>query len=238
MVVGKEWICPITGMKFVWIPSGEFLMGSPGGEEERSGNEGPQHQVKLDGFWMGKFSVTQGEYEQVMGKNPSKFKGVRNPVENVSWDDAQEFIEKLNVDERGDGGYQMPTEAQWEYACRAGSKGRWCFGDDEKLLKEYAWYAGNSGGKTHPVGEKKPNEIGLHDMHGNVWEWVSDWYDENFYANSPKDNPQGPSSGSARVNRGGSWGIGPAGVRSAVRAGDDPDICNAFLGFRLSRTCP
>ena len=130
-------------------------------------------------FYLGKYEVTQEQWEAVMGSNPSHFKGPKNPVEQVSWDDCQQFLVKLNAKSGGQGSkFVLPTEAQWEYACRAGSTGKFCFGDDEKQLGEYAWYEANSGDKTHPVGEKKPNTFGLHDMHGNVWEWCQDWYGE------------------------------------------------------------
>ena len=139
-----------------------------------------------------------------MGSNPSYFKGPKNPVENLSWDDCQGFLSKLNAKTRGiRGTFQLPSEAQWEYACRAGSTTRYCFGDDESQLGDYAWYEANMAGKTHPVGEKKPNAWGLYDMHGNVWEWCQDWYDD--YPKSAVDDPVGPPMGAAHVDRGGSW---------------------------------
>ena len=174
-------------------------------------------------FYLGKYLVTQEQWEAVMGNNPSRFKGPKNPVETVSWDDCQQFLDKLNakVGVRG-GKFQLPTEAQWEYACRAGSTTTYCFGDDESGLGEYAWYATNSGGRTHPVGEKKPNAWGLYDMHGNVWEWCQDWYDGSYYANSPTDDPTGPTTGSSRVFRGGSWRERARGCRSALRVASCP----------------
>ena len=141
-------------------------------------------------------------------------------------------MEKLN-EKMGAGKFFMPTEAQWEYACRAGSTTRYCFGDDEAELDDYAWYEANSQGTTHPVGQKKPNGLGLHDMSGNVWEWCADWYDENYYKNSPKNNPRGPSSGSMRVLRGGSWNNSPGGVRTASRIRNVPSARDYNNGFRL-----
>ncbi|HEY7545724.1 MAG TPA: bifunctional serine/threonine-protein kinase/formylglycine-generating enzyme family protein, partial [Blastocatellia bacterium] len=180
---------------FVQIPQGEFLMGSEKGE----GDEKPAHKVRISRpFEMGKYEVTQAQWEAVMGNNPSNFKGANLPVENVSWNDAQEFIQKLNA--RNDGYvYRLPTEAEWEYACRAGSTG-----DYAGNLDEMAWHGSNSASKTHSVGQKKPNAWGLHDMHGNVWEWCMDWYLENYYSQSPSADPPGPGTGSLRVSRGGS----------------------------------
>ena len=174
-------------------------------------------------FYLGKYLVTQEQWEAVMGNNPSHFKGPKNPVEQVSWDDCQQFLEQAQREGRPRGGkFQLPTEAQWEYACRAGSTTRYCFGDDESELGEYAWYDANSGSKTHPVGEKKPNAWGLYDMHGNVWEWCQDWYDGGYYANSPTDDPTGPATGSDRVFRGGGWDYAgevlPVGVPRRLRA--------------------
>ncbi|MBF0584006.1 MAG: formylglycine-generating enzyme family protein [Magnetococcales bacterium] len=156
------------------------------------------------------------------------------PVEKVSWNDVQEFIQKLNA--RGQGRYRLPTEAEWEYACRSGGKPeKYCGGND---IDRLAWYDGNSGSKTHPVGQKAANGLGIYDMSGNVWEWVSDWYDGKYYANSPRENPKGASDGSSRVYRGGSWGDGPAYVRSADRGSGGPGGRIFDLGFRLARTLP
>jgi formylglycine-generating enzyme required for sulfatase activity len=175
------------------------------GSTTGSSDEKPLHSVTISkGFYMGKFEVTQKEWVAIMGSNPSYFEGDNRPVERVSWNDVQEFIKKLNAKEGGDK-YRLPTEAEWEYACRAGSNGKWHFGDNENQLGDYAWYTANSGNETKPVGQKKPNAFGLHDMHGNVWEWCQDWYGKDYYGNSPKTDPTGPSSGSYRVYRGGSW---------------------------------
>ena len=206
-------------LEMVLIPAGEFLMGSPDSDKDADADEKPQHRVRITKpFYLGKYLVTQEQWEAVMGSNPSYFKGPKNPVEQVSWEDCQKFLGKLNAKSAAGGGkFQLPSEAQWEYACRAGSTTRYCFGDDASKLGDYAWYHANSGDTTHPVGGKKPNAWGLYDMHGNVWEWCQDWYGEGYYAKSPADDPSGPTAGSIRVIRGGGWGL-PAGVcRSASR---------------------
>ncbi len=214
------------GMKLVWIGPGEFMMGSHNGK----GNVKPVHQVKITkGFWLGQYEVTQAQYEKVMGTNPSSFKGDNNPVESVSWEDAMAFCKKLGELEGKT--YTLPTEAQWEYACRAGTKTDYSFGDSVSQLGNYAWYDDNSGGKTHPVGQKQSNGWGLYDMHGNVWEWCLDWYDENYYSKSPASDPIGPTSGARRVLRGGSWNNGEISCRTANRYWIIP-VCRD-LGFRV-----
>ena len=163
--------------------------------------------------------------------NPSEFPGdPQRPVENVSWDDTQEFCRRLSAQDRQT--YRLPTEAEWEYACRAGRSGRWCFGDDQSMLKQYAWYCDNANGTTHPVGTRKPNAWGLYDMHGNVWEWYSDWWRD--YASAEVSDPTGPAAGSDRVGRGGGWSSDAGGCRSAYRDGDVPDGRSFILGFRLA----
>lgn len=208
-------------------------MGSPSSEPERDSDEN-QHRVTLTkGFYMGVTEVTQGQWREIMGSNPSNFKGDNLPVEQVSWNDCQEFIRKLNLQEGGNK-YRLPTEAEWEYACRAGSTSRFCFGDSDGSLEQYAWYNSNSSNKTHPVAQKKPNEWGLYDMHGNVWEWCQDWFGD--YPSGHVADPDGPSSGSFRVRRGGSW-FSYAGVcRSASRHDGTPGGRGGHLGFRLART--
>ncbi|MCP4409703.1 MAG: SUMF1/EgtB/PvdO family nonheme iron enzyme, partial [Gammaproteobacteria bacterium] len=227
-----EWRDPVTGMEFVWVPEGCFRMGSNEGESD----EKPVHEVCVDGFWMGKYEVAQGQWKQVMGKNPSKFKkGNDHPVETVSWNDVQRFIKKLNF--KGHGRFRLPTEAEWEYACRSGGKKeKYCGGND---VYQVAWHGENWKRGHHPVGGKASNGLGLYDMSGNAWEWVSDWYDENYYRNSPKNNPKGPSSGATRVNRGGGWLNFQADVRAANRYYDFvPHGRARSLGFRLLRTHP
>ncbi|MCI0526115.1 MAG: formylglycine-generating enzyme family protein, partial [Nitrospira sp.] len=173
----------------------------------------------------------------IMGNNPSQFKGQTNPVENVSWEDVQEFIRELNTQEGGKL-YRLPTEAEWEYAARAGSTSKYVFGDEETQLDQYAWYRYNSGGKTHPVGQLKPNTWGFYDMYGNVWEWVSDLYHKDYYAQSPDTDPQGPADSSHqkpdRVARGGGWLSDARFCRSASR-GVAPGVRRGHVGFRLVR---
>jgi formylglycine-generating enzyme required for sulfatase activity len=223
------------GMKFVLIQAGEFQMGSPDNEKDRQSDEGPQHKVKITKpFYMQTTEVTQAQWKAVMGNNPSNFKGDDLPVERVCWEDAQEFIKKLSTKEGLK--YRLPTEAEWEYSCRAGSTTRFCFGDDESKLGDYAWYDKNSGNKTHPVGTKKPNAWGLYDMHGNVWEWCQDWYDENYYKNSPAEDPQGPANGEFRVLRGGCWYNYVRLCRSAYRLRDVPSLRFYYDGCRLARS--
>jgi formylglycine-generating enzyme required for sulfatase activity len=247
-------------LEMIKILAGSFTMGS----DEYDG-EKPKHQVKLQEFYLGKYPVTQEQYESVMGNNPSNFQdNPKNPVEQVSWDDAKEFCQKLN--QFTGKKYRLPTEAEWEYACRAGTQTRYYFGDDQSFLKEYAWYGDNSGDsfldtikmwdadpnwenyykklmdnncKTHPVGEKKLNNWGLYDMSGNVWEWCEDpWHDS--YANKPKNiknngNTIWSSSDiSFRVLRGGSWDDDSGGCRSADRDRFDAGVRSDFIGFRLA----
>jgi formylglycine-generating enzyme required for sulfatase activity len=205
-------------MELVLVPAGRFRMGSPAKEKDRREDE-TQHRVSITRpFYIGKYEVTQEVWEKVMGSNPSFFKGAKNPVERVSWGNCQEFLKKLNALGKERDQFRLPTEAQWEYACRAGTRTRFSSGDADAGLADYAWSDANSGNTTHPVGAKQPNAWGLYDMHGNVWEWCSDWYDEDWYAKSPKDDPTGPATGSVRVVRGGSWDDPPAICQSAVRS--------------------
>jgi formylglycine-generating enzyme required for sulfatase activity len=220
------------GMEFVLLPAGTFTMGSEDGESD----ERPPHQVTISRpFYLGKYEVTQGQWRAVMGNNPSLFQGdARLPVEQVWWSDVNDFIGKLNAKEGGNR-YRLPTEAEWEYAARAGSTSAYSFGNEVSRLGEYAWYRDNSGGKTHPVGQLKPNAWGLYDMHGNVMEWVQDWYGR--YPAEPVTNPQGPASGSHRMRRGGAWNSVAAVCRSTNRY-SVPGFRDDFLGFRLVRTVP
>jgi formylglycine-generating enzyme required for sulfatase activity len=222
-------------LEMVYIPSGEFLMGS-----NEYSDEGPIHRVKLSPYFIGKYPVTQAQWKAVMGNNPSRFQGDDLPVETVSWEDAKKFCETISA--KTGKTYRLPTEAEWEMACRAGSNGKYCFGDDEKLLGEYAWYGQNSDDKTHPVGQKKPNAWGLFDMHGNVWEWCGDWYGGRYYSECEKQglvtDPQGPATGSYRVARGGGWNNYAVRCRSADRGGVVPGNRRDGLGFRLVRIGP
>jgi formylglycine-generating enzyme required for sulfatase activity len=217
-------------MNLVLIRPSRFIMGSPDSEQGRKPDESPQHEVTISKpFYMGVTEVTQAQYEAVMGTNPSEFKGLTNPVDSVTWEGAVEFCRKLS--EKTGKAVRLPTEAEWEYACRAGSKMRFSFGDSDSVLRDYAWYGSNSGRKTYPVGQKKPNAWGLYDMYGNVWEWCADWYGD--YPKGAVTDPQGTASGSQRVLRGGSWGDGPDGCRAAGRRGNIPGIRSYFCGFRV-----
>ena len=231
-----------TGMEFVYVPGGEFWMGCGEQETECYDWEKPRHQVHVNGFWIGKYEVTQAQWKAVMKNNPSRFKGADRPVESVSWNDAQEFLQKLNATGRSPLQFRLPSEAEWEYAARAGTLTAYSFGDDPNQLGNYAWFYENSGGKTHPVGQKQPNAFSLYDMHGNVWEWVADTYDNN-YDGAPADGSAWEGDGSSRVLRGGSWKYEPGDVRSANRLSLDPTLQYgdiAFrgfdLGFRVVRT--
>ncbi|MCX5677392.1 MAG: formylglycine-generating enzyme family protein [Planctomycetota bacterium] len=221
-------------MKLVLIPAGKFLMGSPNLEKERMGNEGPQHEVIITKpFYLGVTEVTQAQYEAVMGTNPSKFKGPTYPVDSVTWHEAVEFCRKLS--EKTGKTFRLPTEAEWEYACRAGSQTRFSFGDSEGVLGDYAWYKSNSGGKTNSVGRKKPNAWGLYDMHGNVWEWCADW--SGSYSSKSSTDPKGADSSWARVIRGGACdGNEAGGFRCAYRGHGDPAGRSGSRGFRCART--
>lgn len=221
-------------MEFVKIPSGSYMRGCNANWEECSSDEQPQRRISISSFWLGTHEVTQAQWVAVMGSNPSKFKGRNNPVEQVSWHDAQEFVRRLNAKE-GHNRYRLPTEAEWEYAARAGSTTAYSFGDEADSLGAYAWYDGNSGNKTHPVGQKRPNNWGLYDMHGNVLEWVQDWYGSDYYSRSKvTDNPGGPSAGGNRVVRGGCWIDGAVHCRSATRSLITPASRSGCYGFRLA----
>ncbi|MFA9480075.1 formylglycine-generating enzyme family protein [Phycisphaerales bacterium AB-hyl4] len=230
----------------VRLPAGEFVMG-----DER-GSEGEQpRQVRVDSFMIGKHPVTQELYESVMGDNPSNRKNPNNPVEQVRWSDAVRFCNALSEKEGLEpvydlddwsinyeaNGYRLPTEAEWEYAARAGETGRYSFGEDESRLGDHAWFAGNSGGQPRPVGRKRPNAWGLHDMLGNVWEWTNDYYEA---VPSGTDNPRGPESGDQRVVRGGAWDSRAERLAVFHRHAEEPgyaDVCVGFdvYGFRIAR---
>ncbi|MCZ8222783.1 MAG: SUMF1/EgtB/PvdO family nonheme iron enzyme, partial [Microcystis sp. LE19-84.1B] len=224
-------------LEMVSLLAGQFLMGSPDSDPDARDSEKPQHQVKVNSFAIGKYPVTQAQYEAVMGTNPSKFQNnPQNPVENVSWNDAQAFCQKLS--QITGKTYRLPTEAEWEYACRAGTTTRFYFGDDANQSGDYAWYSANSQSKTHPVGQKKPNAWGLYDMSGNVWEWCEDdWHDN--YIGAPKDGSAWPINNDNRSHlkclRGGSWNSykAPDYCRSAIRSRNLPSYDNYSRGFRV-----
>lgn len=230
------------GMTFVRIAPGTFWMGTsaeevegliqryPGVPRDWLEPESPRHQVTISKpYYLGIHPVTQEQWEAVMGDNPSQFQGDAHcPVEQVSWDDVQAFLERLSA--RDGRTYRLPSEAQWEYACRAGSTGAYCFGDDVGELGNYAWYDENSGYTTHPVGQKQANAWGLYDMHGNVCEWVQDWFGD--YPADAVTDPSGPAAGAPRVLRGGGWGSSARSVRSAFRSWFFPGLLDDYVGFR------
>jgi formylglycine-generating enzyme required for sulfatase activity len=224
------------GIVLVQIPAGEFPMGSTDGEEE----EQPVHAVKLSSFWLATTEVTQAQWKAVTGKEPAAFKGCADcPVESVSWVDVQEFLKTLNA--AAGATFRLPTEAEWEYAAGGGAadRTRWAGTSSLENLGEYAWYADTSERKTHPVGTKKPNALGLYDMSGNVWEWCADWHDDKYYGKSPAENPLGPQRGFGRILRGGSWINSEAGVRVSIRHRVDPDFRNINLnGLRIAADAP
>jgi formylglycine-generating enzyme required for sulfatase activity len=229
----------VAGM--VWIGPGTFTLGSPDTEQDREADEGPQTQVTISqGFWMAKYEVTQEQYQAVIETNPSYFTGDNNrPVETVSWIDATNYCAALTARERSAGRlpagyeYRLPTEAEWEYACRAGTATRFSYGDDPDYgqLGDYAWYFVNSGAATHAVGAKQLNAWGLYDMHGNVWEWCLDWYGP--YPGGSVTDPRWPQSGIYRVIRGGSWDLDASACRSAFRHSLYPASRQSYFGFRV-----
>lgn len=233
-VIEKSREFEVNGVSFRMKPveGGTFMMGAADDDSEACDDEKPRHKVTLDGFWMAETQVTQALWEAVMGNNPSHFKGANRPVECVNWDDCQEFLKKLNAltGQR----FCLPTEAQWEYAARGGkhSQGYKYAGSND--LGSVAWYGGNANCQTHDVKQKQPNELGLYDMTGNVWEWCNDWYDGGYYGNSPEHNPQGPGSGNFRVLRGGSWSINARICRLSYRIIIDPDFRYCNYGLRLA----
>ena len=241
----KSIIKEISGM--VFVKGGCFNMGSNDGDSD----EKPEHQVCVDDFYIGKYEVTQKQWKEIMGNNPSRFKCDNCPVEQVSWSDVQNFIKKLNA--KTGQTYRLPTEAEWEYAAGGGNQSKgytysggntigsvalyWVNSGDKMLSGNWKWEKiEKNNGKTHNVGAKKANELGIYDVSGNVWEWCADWYGSDYYGKSPKNNPAGPTTGSARVIRGGSWGSSARGCRVANRRGFNPGIRGNYLGFRLARS--
>lgn len=221
------------GIEFVLIPSGEFDMGSPSNEIDRRNDEGPVHHVTIDkNFYMSQHEITQKQWCAVMVINPSEFKSKNLPVDRVSWNDVQQFINRLNKMEDTDK-YRLPSEAEWEYAARADTDTKYYFGDDENELHEYAWYNKNSYLMTHKGGLKTPNSFDLYDMYGNMCEWIQDdYYDD--YNGAPIDGSALENNNSSfKVGRGGSWASPQRACRSATRFKNRPNTCNDYLGFRL-----
>jgi formylglycine-generating enzyme required for sulfatase activity len=225
-----------SGMKceLVWIPPGSFMMGSL---DSQTGmlRESPQHRVTIGkGFWMSKYEITEEQWQHVMAGDADLANGPKNPVDNVSWDDCQRFILKLNaLNTRlpDIGPFRLPTEAEWEYACRAGTTTRFNTGNSDSDLARAGWFFSNSGMAKHPVGQKAPNVLGLYDMHGNAWEWCQDWGGD--YTSSPTTDPTGPSSGNFRIYRGGCWGFLPDQCRAATRMIGKQDESGLLIGFRV-----
>ena len=233
------------GSEMVQIAGGKFTMG------DKEEVDGPLHEVSISAFEMDRNLVTQELYQKVMGTNPSRWKGAKNPVEQLRWSDAAKFCNKrseleglqpcydlktlkCNFDANG---YRLPTEAEWEYACRAGTATEYFFGDSPTRLAEYAWFDKNSGGHPRPVGQKQPNPQGLYDMIGNVWEWCNDWYKVDYYQESAKEDPRGPETGQNKVLRGGAWRFSADNCRSGYRYNESPgysDVCFGYdiYGFR------
>lgn len=216
-------------MQFVPIPAGSFTMGSD--QNIGDGDESPKHQVTFtQPFYLGTCEVTQEQWEKIMGGNPSEFRGPKLPVDTVSWDDCQSFLARLQ--QQTGRQFALPTEAQWEYACRAGTTTAWNFGSTGANAGDYAWIGENSGGTTHPVGTKQPNAWGLHDMYGNVWEWCADWYEKHTYASGAVVDPRGPAAGESRILRGGAWGEHVDNARSSIRNCNGPDGRHNGTGLR------
>ena len=237
-----------SGAEMVLIPGGRFLMG------DAKEIDATPHEVVLSPFYMDKNLVTQAEYERAMGENPSRWKGGNNPVEQVRWSDAVRYCNKRSALEELQpcydletwqcdfeaNGYRLPTEAEWEYACRAGTKTAYYFGESESKLSDHAWFKGNSGGKPRPVGGKPANPWGLYDMHGNVWQWCNDYYQVDYYQQSSEKDPRGPETGESKVVRGGAWKFSADSCRSGYRNNEDPgyaDVCFNYdiYGFRCVR---
>ncbi len=242
-----------SGMEMVLIPAGSFTMGSDGGKADQS----PAHEVWVDSFLIDRHEITQEVYGKLVQPNGSHFKGPQRPSEMISWGDAAlycnqrsraEGLEPCYDEETAEcdfkaNGYRLPTEAEWEYACRAGTTTRWSFGNDPGMLRKHGWFKGNAGKTTHPAKQKGPNAWGIFDMHGSVLEWCNDMYDEDYYKTSPKKNPRGPAEGEKYVLRGGAWNSSQEACGSAYRVGEDPgfqDACFArdAIGFRCVRKAP
>lgn len=223
----------VNGIKYnmVWVDGGTFRMGATSEQgSDAYSDEKPVHSVTMSSYYIGKTEVTQALWKAVMGSNPSEFKGDNWPVESVSWNDCQAFIRKLNA--LTGQNFRLPTEAEWEFACRGGNNSRGYKYSGSNYIDNVAWYDGNSGDKTHPVATKSPNELGIYDMSGNVWEWCADWYGD--YSSGRQTNPKGPYGGSYRVFRGGSWDLIAGFCRSSYRLSGNPSDRGNRLGLRLA----
>jgi formylglycine-generating enzyme required for sulfatase activity len=234
---GQDWTVPDLGLELVWVGPGEFQMGAKDGED----HERPVHQVRIShGFWLGRYEVTQAEYQALAGQRADLGSGARLPVVEVSWYGAEAFCRKLTERERGAGRlpegceYRLPTEAEWEYAARGGTQSRGTVYAGSDRLDEVAWHMNNSRGAPHPVGGKEPNELGIHDLTGTVWEWCLDWSDPGFYSRSPAANPLNAEAATLRVTRGGSWVHVAEWARLSHRGGWRPERANDNIGFRVS----
>ncbi len=241
-----------SGIEMAVIPGGWFEMGS----EKGAPDESPVHRVWISTFWMDRYEVVQEQFKKYQISDPSHFKNPTHPLEQINWTDAAmycnersraEGLEPCYDEETWDcnfaaGGYRLPTEAEWEYACRAGTDSRYSFGNDARGLRDHAWFADSSFGKTHPVGQKRANPWGLYDMHGNVAEWCNDLYSKDYYAQSPQRDPRGPRDGKERVLRGGAWNSGAEACRSTYRTSDpsidDTCLASDAIGFRCVRRAP
>ena len=230
---GKMLITLPTGQSFtmIYVEGGSFVMGCTSEQSDCISDERPAHRVTVNSYYIGETEVTQELWSAVMGRNPSYYTGSQRPVEQVSWNDCQKFIKKLN--QLTGRKFRLPTEAEWEYAARGGRKSENNKYAGAPSLDYVGWYTNNSGSRTHEVKSKIPNELGIYDMSGNVWEWCQDWYGSGYYANSPQANPTGPSSGSRRVLRGGGWNYGARSCRVAIRGSNTPSSRFSYYGFRL-----
>ena len=240
-----------AGIEMVLLPAGKFTMG------DKDEIDAQPHEVFVSSFYIDKYLVTQGQYKKLMEENPSRWKADKNPVEQVRWSDAVKYCNARSLKENLQpcydlqtwkcnfeaNGYRLPTEAEWEYACRAGTKTKYFFGNDSSKLTDYAWLDENSRGKPRPIGQKQPNPWGLYDMYGNVWQWCNDFYKVDYYQQSPEENPRGPDDGETKVVRGGAWKFSADSCRSGYRYNEAPgysDVCFGYdiYGFRCVRNAP